>query len=95
MCEQWHTYKKKYTATKKFENLTGAGVTDEDEKKAFILWNKLKNMCPSFSDMDSLFRNKPNVKPLAIHDAQELELNLKEEELQVDAEGISPNDTNE
>ena len=31
--DQWRTYKKKYMAAKKFENLTGAGITEEDESK--------------------------------------------------------------
>ncbi|MBW0504406.1 hypothetical protein O181_044121 [Austropuccinia psidii MF-1] len=31
--DQWRTYKKKYMAAKIFENLTGAGITEEDESK--------------------------------------------------------------
>ncbi|MBW0591057.1 hypothetical protein O181_130772 [Austropuccinia psidii MF-1] len=79
--DQWHTYKKKYTTTKKFENLTGEGITEEDEKKGLhTMADKLESMFPCFAEMDSLFGNKPNVTPLATYDSQEAGLISNEDE---------------
>ncbi|MBW0544008.1 hypothetical protein O181_083723 [Austropuccinia psidii MF-1] len=79
--DQWHTYKKKYTTAKKFENLTWAGITEEDEKKGMhTMSDKLESMCPCFAEMDSLFGHKPNVTPLATYDSQEDGLISNEDE---------------
>ncbi|MBW0542016.1 hypothetical protein O181_081731 [Austropuccinia psidii MF-1] len=81
ICDQWHTYKKKYTTEKKFENLTGAGITEEDEKrKLHTMADKLEGMCPCFAEMDSLFGHKPNVTLLATYDYQEAGLISNEDE---------------
>ncbi|MBW0554054.1 hypothetical protein O181_093769 [Austropuccinia psidii MF-1] len=81
ICDRWRTYNKKYTTAKKFENLTGAGITEEDEKKGLHTMDyKLKSMCPCFSEMDSLFGHKPNVTPLATSDSQEAGLISNEDE---------------
>ncbi|MBW0536115.1 hypothetical protein O181_075830, partial [Austropuccinia psidii MF-1] len=64
--DQWQTYKKKYMAAKKFKNLTGAGITEEDESKGIkSMSEKLESMCPSYEEMDVLFGHKPNVTPIA------------------------------
>ncbi|MBW0561255.1 hypothetical protein O181_100970 [Austropuccinia psidii MF-1] len=81
ICDRWRTYKKKYTTAKKFENLTGAGITEEDEKKGLhTMADKLESMCPCFAEMDSLFGHKPNVTPLATYDSQEAGLISNEDE---------------
>ncbi|MBW0538702.1 hypothetical protein O181_078417 [Austropuccinia psidii MF-1] len=70
--DQWQTYKKKYMAAKKFEKLTGAGITEEDESKGIKSMNeKLESMCPCYVEMDVLFGHKPNVTPIASYDSQE------------------------
>ncbi|MBW0543080.1 hypothetical protein O181_082795 [Austropuccinia psidii MF-1] len=70
--DQWQTYKKKYMAAKKFENLTGAGITEEDESKGIkSMSEKLESMCPCYVEMDVLFGHKPNVTPIASYDLQE------------------------
>ncbi|MBW0594063.1 hypothetical protein O181_133778, partial [Austropuccinia psidii MF-1] len=69
--DQWQTYKKKYMAAKKFENLTGAGITEEDESKGIkSMSEKLESMCPCYAEMDALFGHKPNVTPVASYDSQ-------------------------
>ncbi|MBW0491727.1 hypothetical protein O181_031442 [Austropuccinia psidii MF-1] len=69
---QWQTYKKKYMAEKKFENLTGAGIMEEDESKGIkSMSEKLEFMCPCYAEMDVLFGHKPNVTPIASYDSQE------------------------
>ncbi|MBW0549905.1 hypothetical protein O181_089620 [Austropuccinia psidii MF-1] len=81
ICDQWCTYKKKYTTAKKFENFTTAGITEDDEKKwMHTIADKLKIMCPCFSEMDSLFGHKPNVTPLATYDSQQAGLIANEDE---------------
>ncbi|MBW0523379.1 hypothetical protein O181_063094, partial [Austropuccinia psidii MF-1] len=70
--DRWRTYKKKYMAAKKFENLTGAGITEEDESKGIkSMSEKLESMCPCYAEMDVLFGHKPNVTPIASYDSQE------------------------
>ncbi|MBW0468554.1 hypothetical protein O181_008269 [Austropuccinia psidii MF-1] len=70
--DQWQTYKKKYMAENKFKNLTGAGITEEDESKGIKLMSeKLECMCPCYAEMDVLFGHKPNVTPVASYDSQE------------------------
>ncbi|MBW0464500.1 hypothetical protein O181_004215 [Austropuccinia psidii MF-1] len=70
--DQWQTYKKKYMAAKKFKNLTGAGITEEDESKGIkSMSKKLESMCPCYAEMDVLFGHKPNVTPIASYDSQE------------------------
>ncbi|MBW0575902.1 hypothetical protein O181_115617 [Austropuccinia psidii MF-1] len=69
---QWKTYKKKYMAEKKFKNLTGAGITEEDENKGIkSMSEKLESICPCYAEMDVLFGHKPNVTPIASYDSQE------------------------
>ncbi|MBW0553373.1 hypothetical protein O181_093088 [Austropuccinia psidii MF-1] len=81
ICDRWHTYKKKYTTAKKFANFTGAGITEEDEKKGLhTMADKLKSMCPCFAEMDSLFGHKPNMTPVATYDSQEAGLISNEDE---------------
>ncbi|MBW0585067.1 hypothetical protein O181_124782 [Austropuccinia psidii MF-1] len=59
-------------AAKKFENLTGAGITEEDESKGIkSMSEKLESMCPCYAKMDVLFGHKPNVTPIASYDSQE------------------------
>ncbi|MBW0496644.1 hypothetical protein O181_036359 [Austropuccinia psidii MF-1] len=59
-------------AAKKFENLTGAGITEEDESKGIKLMSEnLESMCPCYAEMDVLFGHKPNVTPIASYDSQE------------------------
>ncbi|MBW0502970.1 hypothetical protein O181_042685 [Austropuccinia psidii MF-1] len=70
--DQWKTYKKKYMAAKKFENLTGAGINEEDESKGIkSMSEKLESMCTCYAEMDVLFGHKPNVTPIASSDSQE------------------------
>ncbi|MBW0528243.1 hypothetical protein O181_067958, partial [Austropuccinia psidii MF-1] len=70
--DQWQTYKKNYMAAKKFKNLTGAGITEEDESKGIkSMSEKLEIMCPFYAEMDVLFGHKPNVTPIASYDSQE------------------------
>ncbi|MBW0486917.1 hypothetical protein O181_026632 [Austropuccinia psidii MF-1] len=70
--DQWQTYKKKYMAAKKFKNLTGAGIMEEDERKGIkSMSEKLEIMCPCYAEMDVLFGHKPNVTPIASYDLQE------------------------
>ncbi|MBW0536308.1 hypothetical protein O181_076023 [Austropuccinia psidii MF-1] len=70
--DQWQTYKKKYMAAKKIKNLTGAGITKEDESKGIkSMSEKLESMCPCYAEMDVLFGHKPNVTPIASYDSQE------------------------
>ncbi|MBW0587768.1 hypothetical protein O181_127483 [Austropuccinia psidii MF-1] len=70
--DRWRTYKKKYMAAKKFENLTGAGIMEEDESKGIkSMSEKLESMCPCYAEMDVLFGHKPNVTPVASYDSQE------------------------
>ncbi|MBW0569154.1 hypothetical protein O181_108869, partial [Austropuccinia psidii MF-1] len=52
-------------SAKKFENLTGAGITEEDVSK------NLERMCPCYPEMDVLFGHKPNVTPISSYDFQE------------------------
>ncbi|MBW0586557.1 hypothetical protein O181_126272 [Austropuccinia psidii MF-1] len=57
---------------KKFKNLTGAGITEEDEGKGIkLMGEKLESMCPCYSEMDVLFGHKPNITPIASYDSQE------------------------
>ncbi|MBW0590527.1 hypothetical protein O181_130242 [Austropuccinia psidii MF-1] len=59
-------------AAEKFENLTGAGITEEDESKGIkSMSEKLESMCPCYAEMDVLFGHKPNVTPIASYDSQE------------------------
>ncbi|MBW0542229.1 hypothetical protein O181_081944 [Austropuccinia psidii MF-1] len=59
-------------AAKKFENLTGAGIMEEDESKGIkSMSEKLESMCPCYAEMDVLFGHKPNVTPIASYDLQE------------------------
>ncbi|MBW0588203.1 hypothetical protein O181_127918 [Austropuccinia psidii MF-1] len=70
--DQWRTYKKQYMAAKKFENLTGAGIMEEDESKGIkSMSEKLESMCPFYAEMDVLFGHKPNVTPISSYDSQE------------------------
>ncbi|MBW0586736.1 hypothetical protein O181_126451 [Austropuccinia psidii MF-1] len=57
---------------KKFENLTGAGITEEYESKGIkSMSEKLERMFPFYAEMDVLFGHKPNVTPIANYDPQE------------------------
>ncbi|MBW0473221.1 hypothetical protein O181_012936 [Austropuccinia psidii MF-1] len=70
--DQWQTYKKKYMAAKKFENLTGAGITEEDESKGIkSMSEKLESMCPCYVEMDVLFGHKTNLTPIASYYSQD------------------------
>ncbi|MBW0545715.1 hypothetical protein O181_085430 [Austropuccinia psidii MF-1] len=72
--DQWRTYKKKYKEAKKFENITGAGLTKEDESKGIkSMSENIQSMCPCYAEMDALFGKKPNVTPIVSHDSQEKE----------------------
>ncbi|MBW0462108.1 hypothetical protein O181_001823 [Austropuccinia psidii MF-1] len=93
--DQWRTYKKKYMAAKKFENLTGAGITEEDESKGIkTMSEKLESMCPCYAEMDVLFGHKPNVTPIASYDSQEKDsLNGDDDDVLLDKENnrlVSP-----
>ncbi|MBW0519500.1 hypothetical protein O181_059215, partial [Austropuccinia psidii MF-1] len=56
---------------KKFENLTGAGITEEDESKGIkSMSEKLEIMCLCYAEMDVLFGHKPNVTPITSYDSQ-------------------------
>ncbi|MBW0549062.1 hypothetical protein O181_088777 [Austropuccinia psidii MF-1] len=62
----------KYMAAKKFKNLTGAGITEEDESKGIkSMSEKLESIFPCYAKMDVLFGHKPNVTPIASYDSQE------------------------
>ncbi|MBW0535591.1 hypothetical protein O181_075306 [Austropuccinia psidii MF-1] len=70
--DQWQTYKKKYMAEKKFENLTGAGIREEDESKGIkSMSENLEIICPCYAEIDVLFGHKPNFTPIASYDSQE------------------------
>ncbi|MBW0526849.1 hypothetical protein O181_066564 [Austropuccinia psidii MF-1] len=57
---------------KKFENLTGAGITEEDESKGIkSMSEKLESMYHCYAEMDVLLGYKPNVIPIASYDSQE------------------------
>ncbi|MBW0476196.1 hypothetical protein O181_015911 [Austropuccinia psidii MF-1] len=57
---------------KTFENLTGAGLIEEDESKGIkSMSEKLEIMCTCYAEMDVLFGHKPNVTPIASYDLQE------------------------
>ncbi|MBW0566291.1 hypothetical protein O181_106006 [Austropuccinia psidii MF-1] len=59
-------------AAKKFGNLTGAGLTEEDESKGIkSMSENLESMCPCYSEIDALFGHKPNVTPIASYDSQD------------------------
>ncbi|MBW0579330.1 hypothetical protein O181_119045 [Austropuccinia psidii MF-1] len=59
-------------AAKKFENLTGAGIMEEDESKGIkSMSEKLESMCPFYAEMDVLFGHKPNFTSIASYDSQE------------------------
>ncbi|MBW0545133.1 hypothetical protein O181_084848 [Austropuccinia psidii MF-1] len=70
--DQWRAYKKKYMAAKKFENLTGAGLMEEDESKGIkSISENIESMCPCYAEMDFLFGHKPNVTTIASYDLQD------------------------
>ncbi|MBW0462453.1 hypothetical protein O181_002168 [Austropuccinia psidii MF-1] len=75
-------------AAKKFKNLTGAGITEEDESKGIkTMSEKLESMCPCYAEMDVLFGHKPNVTPIASYDSQENDsLNGDDDDVLVDKE---------
>ncbi|MBW0576575.1 hypothetical protein O181_116290, partial [Austropuccinia psidii MF-1] len=59
-------------AAKKFKNLTGSGITEQDESKGIkSISEKLEHMCPCYAEMDVLFGHRPNVTPIASHYSQE------------------------
>ncbi|MBW0578709.1 hypothetical protein O181_118424 [Austropuccinia psidii MF-1] len=59
-------------AAKKFKNLTGAGIMEEDESKGVkSMSEKLESMFPCYDGMDVLFGHKPNVTPILSYDSQE------------------------
>ncbi|MBW0502504.1 hypothetical protein O181_042219 [Austropuccinia psidii MF-1] len=59
-------------AAKKFENITGAGLTEEDESKGIkSMSENLESMCPCYAEMDDLFGHNPNVTLIASYDSQE------------------------
>ncbi|MBW0588232.1 hypothetical protein O181_127947 [Austropuccinia psidii MF-1] len=59
-------------AAKEIKNLTGAGITEEDESKGIrSMSEKLESMCSCYAEMDVLFVHKPNVTPIASYDSQE------------------------
>ncbi|MBW0573329.1 hypothetical protein O181_113044 [Austropuccinia psidii MF-1] len=59
-------------AAKKFENLTGAGITGEDESKGIkSMSENLESMCPCYSEMNVLFVHNPNATPIASYDLKE------------------------
>ncbi|MBW0537678.1 hypothetical protein O181_077393 [Austropuccinia psidii MF-1] len=59
-------------AEKRFENLTGAGIMEEDESKRIkSMSEKLESMFTCYAEMDVLFGHKPNVTPAASYDSQE------------------------
>ncbi|MBW0511065.1 hypothetical protein O181_050780 [Austropuccinia psidii MF-1] len=67
--DQWQTYKKKYMVAKKFENLTGAKITEEDESNGIkSMSENLESMCHCYAEMDVLFGHKPNLTPIASYD---------------------------
>ncbi|MBW0467701.1 hypothetical protein O181_007416 [Austropuccinia psidii MF-1] len=58
-------------AENKIENLTGAGLAEEDESKGSkSISEKLERMWPYYAEIDALFGHKPNATPLASHDLQ-------------------------
>ncbi|MBW0521566.1 hypothetical protein O181_061281 [Austropuccinia psidii MF-1] len=70
--DQQRIYKKKYMAAKKFKNLTGAGITEEDESKGIkSMSENLEIMCLCYAKKEVLFGHKPNVTPIASYDSQE------------------------
>ncbi|MBW0592182.1 hypothetical protein O181_131897 [Austropuccinia psidii MF-1] len=70
--DQWQTYKKKYMAAKKFENLTGTGIMEEDESKVIkSMSENLERMCPCYYEMNMFFGHKPNVTPIESYDSKE------------------------
>ncbi|MBW0578121.1 hypothetical protein O181_117836 [Austropuccinia psidii MF-1] len=73
-------------AEKKIKNLTGAGLTEEDESKGIkSMGEKLENMCPCYAEMDVLFGHKPDVTPIASYDSQEKDsLNGNDDEVLLD-----------
>ncbi|MBW0574554.1 hypothetical protein O181_114269 [Austropuccinia psidii MF-1] len=59
-------------AEKNFENLTRAGITEEDESKGVKpMSEKLRGVSPCYAEIDVLFGHKPNVTPIASYDSQE------------------------
>ncbi|MBW0581606.1 hypothetical protein O181_121321 [Austropuccinia psidii MF-1] len=70
--DQWKTYTKKYMVAKKFQNLTGAGLTEEDYSKVIkSMSEKLESMCSCYVEMDVLFGHRPNDTPISSYDLQE------------------------
>ncbi|MBW0542974.1 hypothetical protein O181_082689 [Austropuccinia psidii MF-1] len=69
---------------KKFENLIGAGITEEDESKGIkSMSEKLESMCPFYAKMDVLFRHKPNVTLIASYDLQEKDIFNSDDDVDV------------
>ncbi|KAF9896703.1 hypothetical protein BX616_006923 [Lobosporangium transversale] len=65
MRERFHRHLKLFTETKKLENQTGFGVTDEDHKKGiYTTKQKLEKMCICYARMDALFGHRLNITPL-------------------------------
>ncbi|MBW0510777.1 hypothetical protein O181_050492 [Austropuccinia psidii MF-1] len=62
-------------AAKRFENLMGAGIMEEDESKGIkSMSEKLERMCPCYAEIDVIFGHKPNVTPIASYDSQEKDI---------------------
>ncbi|KAF9897321.1 hypothetical protein BX616_005803 [Lobosporangium transversale] len=63
--ERFRRHLKLFTETKKLENQTGFGVTDEDRKKGiYTTKHKLEKMCICYARTDALFDPRANVAPL-------------------------------
>ncbi|MBW0587035.1 hypothetical protein O181_126750 [Austropuccinia psidii MF-1] len=76
-------------AENKFINLTGAGITEEDEGKGIkSMSENLECMCPFYAEMDVLFGHKPNVTHIESYDSQE------EDSLNGDDDGVLPDKEN-
>ncbi|MBW0480111.1 hypothetical protein O181_019826 [Austropuccinia psidii MF-1] len=75
-------------AAKKFKNLTGARLTEEDESKGIKLMSEnLERMCPCYAEMDLLFGCKPNVTLIASFDSQDKDgLNGDDDDVLLDKE---------
>ncbi|MBW0584783.1 hypothetical protein O181_124498 [Austropuccinia psidii MF-1] len=86
--DQWKTYKKNYMAAKIFENLTRAGITEEDESNIIkSMSEKIESMCTFYAEMDVLFGHNPNVTPIASYHSQEKDsLNGDDDDVLIDKE---------
>lgn len=67
LMKQWNRIKSKYVETKSYWNRTGAGLIEGDEYRTID--EKKEGMCPMFKELDAIYGEKPNIKPLKVLDS--------------------------